>query len=153
VLQTRLSRSTLVALAAFALATPAFATRLLSPQWDVWVVDADGKPVVGISVTETHQDFTYESKDHMETLFTDVTGHVQFSAKYLRAGAMKSTMIATEKVVTFQHRGRRASIAVGDSGTALVGFNLDKNGNVIDWTGSPDRMKSHIVAHPQHPAK
>lgn len=151
-LKNRLLRSALFATAVFAAGRPAFASRLIAPLWDVWVVDESGKPVPGIGVTVQHEDFGCEHKDHVETQFTDLKGHVQFAPRFLNT-AFKCATITTEKLMTFNsNRKRHARVFAGDAQSALVGNDVDRNGRVVDWHGSPERMKSHIVVHPRNRA-
>ena len=146
-LPARALRLALIGAAALALSTPAIAAKLTAPIWDVYVVDVHGQPVVGIAVTEVRRYYGCESKDHSETLFTNDDGHVRFSPKFLKAGAVKCDTEVTGKMLIFQNRHNRASITVGSPTSTLVGRDVDKNGRPIEWTGKPDHMTSHIVAH------
>jgi hypothetical protein len=133
-------------------ARSAGASRLIAPLWDVWVVDEAGNPVKGIGVTVQHEDFGCEKKDHVETQFTDAKGHVQFAARYLNS-TFKCATITTEKMVTFnKNRKRHARVFAGDAQSALVGNDLDKSGHLVDWHGTPERMRSRIVVHPRNGA-
>lgn len=146
-LHARALRISLIVAAAVTLSPSAFAAKLTAPIWDVYVVDVHGQPVVGIAVTEVRRYSGCESRDHSETLFTNEEGHVRFSPKFLMAGALKCDTEVTGKMLTFQNRHNRASIVVGSPTSTLVGRDVDKNGRPIEWTGKPDHMTSHVVAH------
>jgi hypothetical protein len=134
---------------------PAVAETLVSPRWDVWVMDERGKPVAGINVTQIRENFSCEGVDHSETLFTDSHGHVQFHARYVKWNPVKCTVYTTGDIVTFGHRGhgRHASITAGDSEGMLFGKNVDSSGHVIEWHGSPEHLTSHIIVRRQRPNK
>ncbi len=146
-LHARALRFVLIGAAALAVSSPAVAAKLTAPIWAGYVVDVHGQPVVGIAVTEVRRYYGCEAKDHSETLFTNEEGRVRFSPKFLKAGVFKCDTEVTGKVLTFQNRHTRASISVGSPTSALVGQDVDKNGRPIVWTGKPDHMTSHIVAH------
>jgi hypothetical protein len=152
VLRNRFLRFALFGIALVTAGRPAFASRLIAPLWDVWVVDESGKPVVGLGVTVQHEDFGCEHKDHVETQFTDLQGHVQFQPRYLNT-AFKCATITTEKLILFnKNRHRHARVYAGDTDHELAGRDVDKSGRPVEWTGNPEHMKSHIVVHPKKPA-
>jgi hypothetical protein len=128
------------------------AETLVAPRWDVWVVDESGKPVAGIDVTEVRENFSCESVDHAETLFTDSHGHVQFHARYVKWNPLKCVVYTTGEL--FKHeKGRHASVTAGDPNGLLFGKGVDKNGNAMEWTGSPDHITSHIILRRRKPTK
>jgi hypothetical protein len=132
---------------------PAAAETIVAPRWDVWVVDETGKPVAGINITEVHEDFSCESVDHSETMFTDEHGHAQFHARYSKWHPIMCTYHTTGEFLSFGHhsRGRHATVTAGDPQGILFGKNVDKDGHVIEWLGSPDHLTSHIIVHRQQP--
>jgi hypothetical protein len=132
---------------------PAAAETLVSPRWDVWVVDETGRPVAGLNVTEVREDLSCESVDHSETMFTDRHGHVQFHARYMKWNPVKCGVYTTGDIVTFGKRGhgRHASITAGEAEGVLFGKNVDSSGHVIEWHGSPEHLTSHIIVRHQRP--
>jgi hypothetical protein len=134
---------------------PAAAETIISPRWDVWVVDEAGKPIAGMNVTEVREDFSCEAVDHSETMFTDQYGHVQFHARFEKWHPFMCTFHTMGEYVPFSHhsRGRHATVTAGDPQGILFGSNLDKDGHLIEWLGAPDHLTSHIVVRRQQPRK
>jgi hypothetical protein len=99
-----------------------------------------------MSVTEVRENYACEAVDHSETVFTDSHGHAQFHARYIKWNPLKCGIYTTGELFHHPH-GRHASVSAGDPNGFMFGKAVDKNGNVIDWTGSPDHLSSHIVLH------
>ncbi len=139
----------------FSFTKPALAETLVSPRWDVWVVDEAGQPVAGINVTLIREDYSCEAVDHSETLFTDAQGHVQFRPRYLKWSPFKCAYYMTSGLMPFTHHehGRHAGVTAGDPNGALFGKALDKAGHPIDWTGSPNVLTTHMTVRRRKPAK
>ena len=57
------------------------ASVLAAPQWEVVVVDEQGKPVEGITVRETWQNYSVEMEGHEADRQTDASGHATFPAQ------------------------------------------------------------------------
>ena len=49
------------------------------PAWDVWVVDQNGRPVSGVTVRLTYQNYSAELRSLEVDAITDAHGHVRFS--------------------------------------------------------------------------
>lgn len=139
----------------FSFSKPTLAETTVSPRWDVWVVDEAGQPVVGINVTLVREDYSCESVDHSETLFTDAQGHVQFRPRYMKWSPFKCAYYTAGALMPFTHHehGRHASVTAGDPNGALFGKAVDKDGHPIDWTGSPDQLKTHMIVRRRKPTK
>jgi hypothetical protein len=123
---------------------------MVSPHWDVWVVDEAGRPVYGINVTMERENFSCESVDHSETMFTDKHGHAQFHARYLKWNPLKCAVYTAGEL--FKHeKGRHASVTAGEPNGIVFGQDIGKNGKLVEWRGSPDHMVSHIILKRQKP--
>jgi hypothetical protein len=131
-----------------AVSTPIHAAHLNAPTWDVWVVDQAGQPLSGVSVTEDYQDYSCESESHVETLITDVQGHVQFQPKQLSRNPVRCLKESASAAAAGVHAsfGRHATVSASAKG--LRGYAVDKHDYIIDWTGSPKHMTSRIVMMP-----
>lgn len=53
---------------------------LAAPEWEVTVVDENGKPVEGMTVRETWQNYSLEVEGHEMNRQTDANGHANFPA-------------------------------------------------------------------------
>ncbi len=54
---------------------------LAAPYWEVVVVDEHGKPVEGMTVRETWQNYSVETEGHEADRQTDANGHATFPAQ------------------------------------------------------------------------
>ena len=55
------------------------------PDWRVRVVDENGNPVSGVTVTEYWRHMSFESDDHHAEAITDYSGYVSFPGRTTRA--------------------------------------------------------------------
>ena len=121
---------------------------LAAPEWEVTVVDEHGKPVEGMTVRETWQNYSVEATGHEADGQTDANGHVTFSAhksEYSLLSQVVGTLSALMHFNVHASYGPHASVfAFGKhlEGTATTGE------YVTDWTGYPSSMQSRIVARP-----
>lgn len=118
---------------------------LACPQWDVTVTDASGRPLQCIYVRLSYQNYSVESDGHETTLVTDASGHVSFPARHRAATLAQRIVFTASSATAGVHAsfGKDAFVfAFGDgySGNAVSGK------YVTDWTGSPPKMVSTIVA-------
>jgi hypothetical protein len=58
------------------------------PEWDLTVVDPQGKPIEGALVRESWQNYSFEEEGHEEQRHTDATGHVVFPSRTVKASAL-----------------------------------------------------------------
>ena len=121
---------------------------LAAPQWEVGVVDERGKPVDGMTVRETWQNYSVEMEGHEADRQTDVNGRVTFPAQksdYSVPRQIAGTMSALVHLNVHSSYGPHATVFAfgkGLEGTATTGE------FVTDWTGSPRFMRSRIVVKP-----
>jgi hypothetical protein len=56
-------------------------TTLAAPDWSACVVDESSKPVPGVLVRESYQNYSAESEGHEEGQYSDANGCVHFAPK------------------------------------------------------------------------
>jgi hypothetical protein len=121
---------------------------LAAPEWEVIVVDEHGRPVEGMTVRETWQNYSVEAAGHETDRQTDAKGHVTFPARkaeYSLLSQVAGTLSALVHFNVHASYGPHASVfAFGNhlEGTATTGE------YVTDWTGYPPSMQSRIVVRP-----
>jgi hypothetical protein len=118
---------------------------LAAPQWDVWVKDEARTPLAGLHVRLTYENYSAESESHEITLVTDQSGHVAFAPQYRAACMLKRAFFMTSSPMQGVHAsfGNHAGVFVfggGYEGDAVAGL------YIADWTGSPNKMTSTIIA-------
>jgi len=119
-----------------------------TPRWEVWVVDEKGNPVEGALVRLDWQNYSAETTDHEESLYSDENGHVLFPARTLRACFLRravGTAFAATGGVHASFGPHAFVIAFGQGRSTGVAVS---DGNVTDWTGTPFQMQSRIVLKP-----
>jgi hypothetical protein len=121
---------------------------LAAPKWEVTVVDEHGKPVEGMTVRETWQNYSVEATGHETDCQTDVSGHAIFPARkteYSLLSQVAGTLSALSHFNVHASYGPHASVfAFGEhlEGTATT------RQYVTDWTGYPSSVQSRIVVRP-----
>jgi hypothetical protein len=109
---------------------------LAAPQWEVDVVDEYGKPVEGMVVRETWQNYSVEMEGHEADSLTDVNGPVAFPAQtseYSLLRQIAGTVSALVHLNVHASYGPHATVfAVGKGleGSAATG------NFITDWRGS-----------------
>lgn len=119
-----------------------------SPLWEVWVVNEAGQPLEGMTVTLDYQNYSAESEGHLERKQTDVNGYVVFSQRSLRVSRFQRIVTTLESAGAGVHAGFGPHATVWADGSGFTGWAVS-NGYVTDWTGTPPRMSSKIVAKPR----
>lgn len=117
-----------------------------APSWEVWVVDEVGKPIEGMKVRLSYQNFSAESKGHELDAITDSQGHAYFATRMASASVARYVVYSVWSATTGVHAsfGRHANVFAfgqGRDGSATMGD------VITDWTGAPQEMKSRIVAN------
>ena len=118
---------------------------LAAPAWEVWIVDENGAPVQGMTVRLSYQHYSVESSGHEQDAISDLRGHVQFlprnSSASLAHYIVYSISSATAGVhASFGRHGHVFAFGRGLQGSATA------DGVITNWTGTPDRMESRIIA-------
>jgi hypothetical protein len=118
---------------------------LAAPHWDVSVRDESGAPLAGLNVRLSFKNYSAESDSHEITLVTDQSGHVAFPSQFRSASLLQRAFYTIGSAIGGVHAsfGNHAFVFVfggGYEGDAVTGP------YVTDWTGSPTKMASTVVA-------
>lgn len=117
-----------------------------SPSWDVWVTDKNGRPVAGVTVRLTFQNYSAEPEPHEIDAITDAQGHVRFSAQTVNASVGRHIATVLSSAMAGVHASFGPYASISAFGNGLEGVAIDERKNVVvDWTGKPDHMHSRIV--------
>ena len=98
----------------------------IAPEWTIYTLDADRRPLANITVQEVWQQYSLENEDHEEVRLTDSNGRVQFPRRSLRS-SISQRLIGCFKQVTMY--GVHASCGAK---SYLVAFG--KGVDTVDWT-------------------
>ena len=121
---------------------------LAAPYWEVVVVDEHGKPVEGMTVRETWQNYSVEMEGHEADRQTDASGRATFpaqKAEYSLLRQISGTILALVRLNVHASYGPHAhvfALGKGLEGTTTTG------GFVTDWTGFLPYMHSRIIVTP-----
>lgn len=121
------------------------------PAWDVWVTDETGKPLSGVTVRLICQNYSAERDLYRTDAVTDQNGHSAFEARKINKslGQRATATLASAAAGAHASFGPHATVFVLSE--HLEG--IARQGNiVVDWTGQPDHMESHIVVMPRKTA-
>jgi hypothetical protein len=58
----------------------------IAPEWTIYTLDADRRPLTNITVREAWQQYSLENEGQEEDRLTDSSGRVQFPRRNLRSG-------------------------------------------------------------------
>jgi hypothetical protein len=118
---------------------------LASPAWDVSVVDDTGRPVQGVTVRLSYQN--YSAERHEDDRITNERGLATFPSRELAASILERCYYTGLSAAAGVHAsfGRHASVFA--FGHGLEGF-ATSGQFVTDWTGSPEHMDSRIELKP-----
>ncbi len=119
--------------------------QLQRPRWEVVVLDERGRPLRGIDVLLTWQNYSIESSGHDETLRTDESGRVVFQPITLNLSMVRRIVGACKNIALYTvHAGigihAHVFLLPGDNRRLPLWPKPD-----IDWTGSPALVQSRIV--------
>lgn len=118
---------------------------IATPAWEVWVVDETGQPLESMTVRLVYQNHSSEETRHEVDALTDSLGHVQFLEQRSSASVARYLVYSVRSGMAGIHAsfGRHAGVFAfghGRQGDSITGDIL------TDWTGTPPRMSSRIVA-------
>lgn len=116
-----------------------------APAWEVWVVDETGVPIEAMKVRLSYENYSAESTGHEMDATTDSQGCGQFPMQKASASIARYVLYSASSATAGAHAsfGRHANVFAfghGRHGTATTGD------FVTDWTGTPQEMRSRIVA-------
>jgi hypothetical protein len=116
---------------------------IVAPEWTVQIVDADGRPVPGITVREESQEYSIEHREDERDEVSGDGGTVRFPARYLYVSVLQRVIGAGLSVAgTGVHASFGSHTYVFAFGKGLEG-QPDK-----EWFGVARTMTSKIVLHP-----
>jgi len=117
---------------------------LAAPDWEVLVVDEQGKGIEGLTVSLGYKNYSTESDSHEMNMTSDSQGHAQFPAQTSSASLVSYLAYSTLSATAGVHAsfGRHAHVFVFGAEYLASATTGDF---VTDWTGAPDRMQSRIV--------
>jgi len=113
---------------------------LVAPEWSVLVVDGQSKPLSGVSVRESYQNYSLERTGHEVDIVTGDDGKVLFPAKRI----WNNLLLRSIGFLGALSGGVHASFGPHDYVVAN-GVSPVKNGYLEDWMGRPSKMSSVIV--------
>jgi hypothetical protein len=119
-------------------------TTLAAPDWSVCVVNESNRPVPGVLVRESYQNYSAEYGGNEEDQYADARGCVHFAPKLTRASVVRR-LIAIARSAT---AGVHASFGPYDYVTAFQGGARGddvRGGYEYAWTGSPRHVDSTLV--------
>jgi len=119
-------------------------TTLAAPDWSACVIDESSRPVPGVLVRESYQNYSAESEGHEEDQYSDANGCVHFASKSISASLLR-------RLIAIAHSGMagvHASFGPYDYVTAFRGGARGddvRGGYDYAWTGSPRHVDSSLV--------
>jgi hypothetical protein len=122
---------------------------LASPEWTVVVTDESARPLTGMPVLLSYENYSVEDHDHEIDLLTDSNGRVIFPAQKRKALILSRCYYSARSAMALALAsfGPNASVLV--FGNGREGSVNSPDGTVYFWKGQPDRVASTIVARPR----
>ncbi len=118
---------------------------IVAPEWEVRVLDGEGKPLAGVFVRRVYQHYSVEEQSHEEDAHTDVEGCARFERRTIRASKMRRIIGAFEQISQFTVHaswGPHAFVFANHRGYGeMSGADM---GDVL-WSGEGEGKKSTIV--------
>jgi len=116
-----------------------------APDWTITVLYGPIEPASGALVREDYQNYSWESQEHEVELVADAAGKVHFPARRVYRNILMRAFGFVRALA-----GVHASFGPHDSVLAFAGNmqgDIEKNGMIFDWTGSPPQLESVILLH------
>ena len=77
---------------------------IVVPEWKIQILDESGKSIKDVPVSESWSNYSVESGDHTQNLFTDTDGYVTFSRRTVTANLL--ARIARKAIIAIvPHQG------------------------------------------------
>ena len=115
-----------------------------APDWSACVVDETSRPLPGILIRESYQNYSVESEGHEEDQYSGANGCAHFSLKLTSASLFKRLIAFARSSMAGVH----ASFGPYDYVTAFDGGARGddvRNGFDYAWKGSPRHVDSLLV--------
>ena len=128
-------------------------SHLAHPEWDVLVVDTAGRPVAGMTVVLSYQNWSIETEEKEKHLVTNAEGRVRFRREYRRAAILQGIAGSIRAILTSGvHAGFGREAYMDAVGKGLAGHAVtDEVGHMEVWTGEGSTRASRIVVSPARP--
>jgi hypothetical protein len=142
--RTKMSLAAGAALVVFLLLYP-FSV-MVAPEWNVKVVDENGKPLAGAYVSEfaSHGTLDFE---HNEAMCTSMNGEAQFVRHTIRASVLTRVSRFVSKFNIHGGLGPHVAVGVDALGYGDMTPTPMADFNGLVWSGSPSRMNSRVVLY------
>lgn len=111
---------------------------LAAPTWDVSVVTEEGKPMHGVVVRLSYENYSVENQGHEITLITDENGHAVFPAQ------LQKSCIARRTIYTLLSALGGVHASFGNY-AYVIAWDSEGHSESADWRGYPTSMNSRIV--------
>jgi hypothetical protein len=116
------------------------------PGWSVTVVDKQDKPIPGMTVRLSYQNYSLEEESHEMDRITDQRGQVTFPAQTIHASFLRRCYYTLLSARAGVHASFGPSASVFAFGKGMEGSDVDpKRGILVFWRGTPSQMQSRIV--------
>jgi hypothetical protein len=116
------------------------------PGWTVTVVDWQDRPIPGMTVRLSYQNYSLEDESHEMDRITDQRGQVTFPAQTIHASFLRRCYRTVLSARAGVHASFGPSAYVFAFGKGMEGPDVDpKRGILVFWRGSPSQMQSRIV--------
>ena len=116
------------------------------PGWSVTVVDKQDKPIPGMTVRLSYQNYSLEDESHEIDRITDQRGQVTFPAQTIHASFLRRCYYTLLSARAGVHASFGPSASVFAFGKGMEGSDVDpKRGIPVFWRGTPSQMQSRIV--------
>ena len=115
-----------------------------APDWDACVVDTSNRPVSGVLVCESFQNYSAEFSAHEQDLYTDAKGCVHFATEKISSPLFMRLLA----ILASTTAGVHASFGPESSVTAFKGTQRGedvRNGYIYSWTGAPQQETSILT--------
>ena len=118
---------------------------LATPKWSVHVVDEAGRPLAGMTVRLSWENYSVENASHEQDLASDQNGNVVFLPHRSSATLLGRIFYTVLSSMALAHASYGPHASVFAFGKGREGEAVERD-MVTDWNGTPDDMHSQIVA-------
>ena len=99
-----------------------------------------GKPLSGVTVYETWQNYSVEDESHEAKSLTDDRGFVEFAEQRASSSTLRRLWFTVKAARAFVHASFGVHVYI-----FAVSPGLEQKGSIDYWSGTPEEVKSQIV--------